>query len=80
MAKKTMTFETAMERLEEILHALESGSESLDTTLALYEEGIKLIRACTETLEHAEQSVKILQLQADGSVALADFQAGEGAE
>ena len=79
MTKKTMTFEAAMARLEEILHMLESGSEGLDASLKLYEEGISLIRACSEKLESAEQSVKVLQMQADGSVALADFK-GEGAE
>lgn len=67
-----------MARLEEILHTLESGSEGLDNSLKLYEEGISLIRACSEKLESAEQSVKVLQMQADGTVALADFK--EGAE
>ena len=71
MAKK-MTFEAAMMRLEEILHALESGSESLDESLKLYGEGVSLIRSCSTLLENAEQSVKILQMQ-DGGAVLADF-------
>ena len=78
MTKKAVTFEDAMARLEEILRALESGSEGLDASLKLYEEGISLIRACSEKLENAEQSVKILQMQADGTAALADF--GEGVQ
>lgn len=73
MAKKSMTFEASMERLEEVLRLLENGNETLDDSLALYEEGIALVRACTEKLENAEQRVKILQMQADGGVALADF-------
>ena len=77
--KKTMSFEAAMERLEEILDALEGGNENLDTSLALYEEGIKLIRACSDKLENASQSVKVLQMQADGRAALVDF-VGEDAE
>ena len=75
MTKKTVTFEEAMARLEEILRALESGSEGLDSSLKLYEEGISLIRTCSEKLESAEQSVKILQMK-DGAAVLADF--GEG--
>ena len=71
--KKTMSFEAAMERLEEILQALESGNENLDTSLSLYEEGIKLIRACSDKLEHADRTVKVLQMQADGKAALVDF-------
>lgn len=71
--KKTMSFEAAMERLEEILHTLESGNENLDTSLSLYEEGIKLIRACSDKLENADHTVKVLQMQADGKAALVDF-------
>lgn len=72
MTKKTITFEAAMERLEEITQLLESGSEGLDDSLKLYEEGVALIRLCTQKLETAEQSVKVLQLREDG-ITLADF-------
>lgn len=77
MPKKTMTFEASLERLEEILRALESGDATLDGMLKLYEEGIGLIRACNEKLEAAEQSVKMLQLGANGSVDLVDFEKAE---
>lgn len=76
MTKKTITFEAAMERLEEITRLLESGSEGLDASLKLYEEGVSLIRLCTQKLESAEQSVKILQMSEEG-IALADFE-GKG--
>lgn len=75
MAKKEMTFEDAMDRLEEVLRRLENGNETLDDSLKLYEEGISLIRACNAQLERAEQRVRILQVQEDGSVALEDFDA-----
>ena len=77
MAKKTMSFESAMERLEEILQSLESGNEDLDTTLKLYEEGISLVKDCSARLEKAEQRVQLLQMQSDGSVTLSDFKKGE---
>ena len=73
MTKKMMTFEAARERLEEIARLLESGSEGLDESLKLYEEGVSLIRLCTQKLENAEQSVKILQMSEEG-VTLADFE------
>ena len=76
MTKKTITFEATMERLEEITRLLESGSEGLDASLKLYEEGVSLIRLCTQKLESAEQSVKILQMSEEG-IALADFE-GKG--
>lgn len=72
MTKKTITFEAAMERLEEITRLLESGAEGLDDSLKLYEEGVSLIRLCTQRLESAEQSVKVLQISENG-VVLADF-------
>ena len=73
MTKKTMTFEAAMERLEEIARLLESGAEGLDESLKLYEEGVSLIRLCTQKLENAEQSVKVLQMNEEG-ITLADFE------
>ena len=66
-----------MERLDEVLRLLENGNETLDDSLKLYEEGIALIRSCNERLENAEQRIKILQMQGDGSVALADFNVTE---
>ena len=76
MTKKAITFEAAMERLEEITRLLESGAEGLDESLKLYEEGVSLIRLCTQKLESAEQSVKVLQISEDG-IALVDFE-GKG--
>ena len=76
MTKKTITFEAAMERLEEIARLLESGAEGLDESLKLYEEGVSLIRLCTQKLESAEQSVKVLQMGEEG-IALVDFE-GKG--
>ena len=76
MTKKTITFEAAMERLEEITRLLESGAEGLDESLKLYEEGVSLIRLCTQKLESAEQSVKVLQMGEEG-ITLTDFE-GKG--
>ena len=76
--KKALSFEASMERIEEIVHLLETGSENLDASLKLYEEGLTLVRACTEKLDSAEQTVKILQMKADGSAALADFEGYSG--
>lgn len=76
MTKKAITFEAAMERLEEITRLLESGAEGLDESLKLYEEGVSLIRLCTQKLESAEQSVKVLQMGEEG-IALVDFE-GKG--
>ncbi len=59
--------------MEEIARALESGESDLAASLALYEEGVGLIRTCSTLLENAEQSVKILKMSGEG-VTLSDFQ------
>ena len=73
MATKKPDLEASLARLEEIVRTLESGSEGLEKSLKLYEEGVALVRACTEILENAEQKVKMLALRPDGTAALTDF-------
>ncbi len=72
MAEKT-TFEAALARLEEIVKQMESGTAPLDKSLALFEEGVKLVKFCTGELDTAEQKVKKLTKGADGEVTSSDF-------
>ncbi len=73
MAVKKMTFESALSRLEEIVRAMESGNAPLDSSLALFEEGIGLVKFCTNALDNAEQKVKILQKDENGELEEAPF-------
>ena len=68
-----MSFETAMNRLEQIVRALEDGKVSLDESLKLYEEGIALVRLCSGRLDEAEQKIKIIRTASDGSKTEVDF-------
>lgn len=52
-----MTFEQALERLEEIVQKLESGNVSLDESIKIYQEGILLSKKCSEMLQEAEGKV-----------------------
>ena len=72
-AKKEEKFETSMARLDEIVSSLENGSADLDSALALYEEGIGLVRKCGRMLDEAEKKIKILQSGEDGKLAECDF-------
>lgn len=54
------TFEEQIAQLEEIVKKLESGDCSLDDSLKLFEEGIKLSKACHNMLENAEKTVNVL--------------------
>ena len=58
---KELKFEEAIKQLSEIVKALESGEVPLDESIALFEEGMKLSKQCTEILEKAEQKVRFLQ-------------------
>ena len=49
-----LTFEQALERLDSMVQALESGGLSLEEATRLYEEGIGLARMCSEALASAE--------------------------
>lgn len=57
MAQK-MKFETSMARLDEIVSELEKNERPLDESIHLFEEGLKLVRACNEKLNESEAQVK----------------------
>ena len=67
MSAKKVTFEQQLARLEEIVAALEKGDAPLADSLALFEEGTKLIAACSKQLDQAEQQVVKLMKGADGA-------------
>jgi exodeoxyribonuclease VII small subunit len=72
MPKKELSFESAMERLEEIVDSLESGSCPLEESLSLFEEGVKLVKLCNKKLEGVEGSIKKLS-NIDGEMVEEDF-------
>ncbi len=57
MAQK-MKFEASMARLDEIVNELEKNERPLDESIQLFEEGLKLVRACNEKLNEFETQVK----------------------
>jgi len=59
--EKEMTFEQAIARIDEIVTSLERGDTQLDKSLAMFEEGVKLIETCGKKLDDAEQIVVRLQ-------------------
>lgn len=71
MAKK-QTFEQSMQRLEEIVAALEKGEAPLEESLKLFQEGTQLIGGCEKALDQAQQQLKLLLQREDGPE-LADF-------
>ena len=57
MAQK-MKFETSMARLDEIVSELEKNERPLDESIQMFEEVLKLVRACNEKLNEFEAQVK----------------------
>ena len=67
MNQENMTFEASMVRLEQIVRIMERGDAQLADSLALFEEGTKLIASCSKQLDQAEQKVVKLMKGADGA-------------
>ena len=72
--KKTATFESALEELEQLVERLESGDLPLDEALSDFERGVKLTRECQQKLASAEQKVKVL-MEENGQVQELPFDA-----
>ena len=60
------SFEQAMERLQTIVEELEGGALSLEESIARYEEGVRLSKRLTTTLDEAEQRIERLAEGASG--------------
>ena len=66
MNQKNQTFEQNMERLEQIVRAMERGDVALDESLKLFQEGTELVRSCEKLLENAKLQVRQITAGADG--------------
>ena len=75
MNENKLDFEKNILVLEDIVSKLESGDVSLDESLKLFEEGVKIIKECNKELDNAEQKVNILLAGKDGSVTEEKFDA-----
>ena len=63
-----LSFEKALEQLEQIVHEMESGRLPLESALKKFEEGIKLSRFCSQKLEETEKRINLLIENQNGSV------------
>lgn len=67
MNQKNRTFEENMQRLEQIVRAMERGDVSLEESLKLFQEGTALVKNCSQLLDDAELQVKKILAGADGN-------------
>jgi len=69
-----ISFETAVERLEQIVEAMESDKLPLADLLVRYEEGTRLVKLCQQQLSAAEKRIEIITRNAKGEPQLAEFE------
>lgn len=73
-----MDFETKLTRLEQIVAKMEKGDLSLEESLKLFEEGVKLSRECSSKLGEAEAKIKqLVGFDENGQAITQDFTAKE---
>ena len=77
MSMEDLTFEQAMQRLEEIVSLLEDGKAPLNESMALFEDGTKLSAYLSQLLDTAEQKVTMITVR-DGAETEIPFDTQEG--
>ena len=61
-----MTFEEKIKRIDEICASMETGKLSLDESMKLYEEGMKLSKDCLDTIEKSKGKIVEIKKTMDG--------------
>ena len=74
---KTAELEVAMKRLDEVVAKLSGEGVELEEALALYEEGVSLVRVCNERLENARRKINKIRLTGDGEITEEAFDTSE---
>ena len=59
-SKSTFNLEHSLKTLEDITQEMEAGDIQLERSLALFEQGIRLVKSCQKFLDKAEQKVQLL--------------------
>lgn len=78
-AEDELTFEKALEKLEDHVRTLEQGELTLDESLAIFEDGMKLAKFCGNKLNEAEEKIEIL-LEKNGGIIKEPFRIPEDEE
>jgi exodeoxyribonuclease VII small subunit len=68
--KDSLPFEEAVKKLESIVEQMETGELPLETLLARFEEGTRLVKICQAKLEEAELKIQQLEKNATGETTL----------
>lgn len=76
MNENNKTFEENMQRLEEIVRAMERGDVPLEESLKLFREGTSLVESCNKLLGDAELQIAKIVTDANGKPVEGEFDDG----
>lgn len=65
MAEKEMKLEEAFEKLNQIVEALEKSDVSLEDSFTLYQDGMKLLKTCNDSIDKVEKQLIIISESGD---------------
>lgn len=71
---KDLSFEDAIQQLENIVRELESGRIKLDDAVAAYEKAIALKQLCENKLQAAQLKIEKIEIAPNGEVKLTTFE------
>jgi len=77
---KNLTFEKALERLQEIVGELEDPEKGLEQSLALFEEGVALSRFCRGKIDEIQSRVEVVLKETPEGFATKELPAAGGDE
>lgn len=66
MAKQAKTLEQTFEQLEAVMEELEKEEISLEDSFRLYQEGMKLLKECNDSIDKVEKKLMILEEGQEG--------------
>ena len=73
MSNNPKSFEENIQRLEQIVRAMDRGDVALEESLKLFQEGTQLVERCSKLLDEAEMQVKKIVPGSDGKPTEEDF-------
>ncbi|HHT78396.1 MAG TPA: exodeoxyribonuclease VII small subunit [Actinobacteria bacterium] len=77
MENKNLSFEEAMQRLEDIVNELEKEGITLENAMEKFEEGVKLSEFCVNRLNEAEKKIEELTRTENGELKVNDIKIDE---
>ncbi len=74
-----LDLESALKRLDEVVSGMSRQGVSLEDSIALYEEGVALVKLCNSKLESVERRINMLRMTPDGEIVAETFSGGSEA-